>query len=81
MGYGQSYYTLRSVFFSGVAPPAIHLHIRSFDVQSQVPIGNLTSTNLSILPDTSSGAVELEIPDKEKAEFDAWLRNLWCVQP
>lgn len=43
MGYGQSYYTLRSIFFDGVPPPRIHLHLRLFDVSKEVPIGDLSS--------------------------------------
>ena len=43
LAYGQSYYTLRSIFFDGVPPPQIHLHLRLFDVNKEVPIGDLTS--------------------------------------
>ena len=54
LGYGQSYYTLRSIFFDGVPPPSIHIHMRKFHVQQQVPIGDLSATNPKTLPDTSS---------------------------
>ena len=43
LGYGQSYYTLRSIFFDGVPPPRIHFHLRLFDVSKEVPIGDLFS--------------------------------------
>lgn len=44
MGYGQTYYTLRSIFFDGVPPPRIHLHLRLFDVCKEVPIGDPSSS-------------------------------------
>jgi len=38
MKYGQSYYTLQSIFFDGVPPPVIHMHLRVFNVGKDVPI-------------------------------------------
>ncbi|KNZ73498.1 hypothetical protein J132_03262 [Termitomyces sp. J132] len=38
MGYGQNYYTLRSIFMDGVPPPVIHIHLKMFDVATDVPI-------------------------------------------
>ncbi|KAJ7102195.1 acyltransferase-domain-containing protein [Mycena belliarum] len=76
MGYGQSYYTLRSIFLHGIPPPTIHMHLRMFDVATNVPIGDLSKTNAAVNP-RSSSAVEVEIPEKEKASFDVWLRELW----
>jgi len=75
-GYGQSYYTLRSIFCDGVPPPVIHVHLRMFDVASEVPIGNVLASNRS---DSSlnTHAVEVDIPEAEKARFDLWLRELW----
>ncbi|KAF9036424.1 hypothetical protein BDZ89DRAFT_1011267 [Hymenopellis radicata] len=76
--YGQDYYTLRSVFFDGVAPPLIHLHLRMFDVARDVPIGDLSSSRSSTLPNQSDKhTVEVDIPEVEKAQFDSWLRGLW----
>lgn len=82
MGYGQSYYTLRSIFVGGIAPPEIHVHVRTFDVKTQVPVGDLSASNPAMLPDQSPDKqmVEVEIPEKEKAEFDLWLRDLWRVK-
>ncbi|KAJ6519558.1 acyltransferase-domain-containing protein [Mycena sanguinolenta] len=74
MGYGQSWYTLRSIFLNGVAPPAIHYHIRVFSM-GDVPIGDLSKTNRTANPKTP--AVEVDIPEEEKAAFDLWLRELW----
>ncbi|KAF8912857.1 hypothetical protein CPB84DRAFT_472397 [Gymnopilus junonius] len=78
MGYGQSYYTLRSLFFDGVAPPAIHMHLRMFDVKNGVPIGNLVGTSSAGTPDPKAKhIVEVDIPSDEKKVFDVWLRKLW----
>lgn len=76
MGYGQSYYTLRSIFLHGIPPPSIHMHLRMFDVATNVPIGDLSKTNPTVIPKSSS-PVEVEIPETEKATFDIWLRELW----
>lgn len=73
--YGQSWYTLRSIFLSGVPPPAIHLHLRMFSMD-KVPIGDLSKTTPSVIHQSSS-AVEVEIPESEKTAFDLWLRELW----
>ncbi|EKM83713.1 hypothetical protein AGABI1DRAFT_32690 [Agaricus bisporus var. burnettii JB137-S8] len=76
MGYGQGYYTLRSIFLDGVPPPAIHIHMRLFDVREDMPIGDLSASVLNA--DVSAkDAVEVDIPEEEKARFDLWLRNLW----
>ncbi|KAJ7630675.1 acyltransferase-domain-containing protein [Roridomyces roridus] len=75
MGYGQSYFTLRSIFLHGVPPPTIHMHLRMFDVATDVPIGDLSDVNAATTP--SSSAVEVEIPEAEKTTFDTWLRELW----
>jgi hypothetical protein len=79
LGYGQSYYTLRSMFFDGIAPPALHIHLRMFDVAEDVPIGDLSATNPVSTVETSpeKRTVEVEIPESEKTTFDLWLRELW----
>ncbi|KAF7319976.1 Lysocardiolipin acyltransferase [Mycena kentingensis (nom. inval.)] len=74
--YGQDYYTMRSVFLMNVPPPAIHMHLRIFDVANDVPIGDLSKTDSAVLPD-SKAPVEVEIPETEKTAFDEWLRELW----
>ncbi|KAJ6574835.1 acyltransferase-domain-containing protein [Mycena capillaripes] len=73
--YGQSWYTLRSIFVSGIPPPAIHLHLRMFSMEN-VPIGDISQTNPNVIPNSSS-PIEVEIPEPEKATFDLWLRELW----
>jgi lysocardiolipin and lysophospholipid acyltransferase len=66
VGYGQDYYTLRSIFCDRVPPPAIHMHLRLFDVSTEVPIGSIGSS----LPNA-------DIPESEKSRFDIWLQHLW----
>lgn len=67
----------------GVPPPQIHMHIRQFDVSSEVPIGDLSSTGPSAVPNGAADsaskkeAVEADIPQAEKDKFDQWLRDLW----
>ncbi|KAF8167908.1 acyltransferase-domain-containing protein [Crassisporium funariophilum] len=78
MHYGQDYYTLRSIFFDGVAPPVIHIHLRMFDVSGGVPIGDLAETSGVKTPDPrAKRIVEVDIPADEKDTFDVWLRKLW----
>jgi hypothetical protein len=76
MKYGQSYYTLRSIFFDGVPPPVIHMHLRVFDVGKDVPIGDICAESD---PDIHSDgtAVEVDCPDEVKRKFDLWLQNIW----
>ncbi|KAJ7900061.1 hypothetical protein B0H14DRAFT_2556302 [Mycena olivaceomarginata] len=76
MGYGQSWYTLRSIFLNGVAPPAIHYHLRLFSMDD-LPIGDLSQARPTVIPDSKSSVLEVEIPEAEKAAFDLWLRELW----
>ncbi|KAI0047800.1 acyltransferase-domain-containing protein [Auriscalpium vulgare] len=80
-GYGQSYYTLRSIFVDRVPPPAVHMHIRVFDVTHGVPIGDVSQTNPAALPSGSSDAaqqpLEVEVPEAERETFDLWLRERW----
>ncbi|KAM6498286.1 Acyltransferase domain containing protein [Amanita muscaria] len=77
--YGQDYYTLRSIFFDGVPPPVIHMHLRLFNVATDVPLGDLSTTQKATTPNGSADehAVEVDIPLTEKVIFDNWLRELW----
>jgi hypothetical protein len=79
MGYGQSYYTLRSIFFDGIPPPAIHMHIRRFDVAADVPIGKIPrSISGTPLDGLSRGEVlGVDVPEDERQTFDVWLRDRW----
>ncbi|OBZ78790.1 putative acyltransferase CST26 [Grifola frondosa] len=80
LGYGQSHYTLRSIFLDGVPPPTVHMHIRRFHVGSQVPIGDISASKGNALPNgfaLSVHSVEVEVPELEREKFDVWLRDLW----
>ncbi|KAG9314536.1 acyltransferase-domain-containing protein [Chiua virens] len=74
-GYGQSYYTLRSIFCDRVPPPVVHMHLRIFDVAKDVPIGNIS--RLSVANGSLNDSAEFDISEREKAIFDMWLRKLW----
>lgn len=77
-GYGQSFYTLRSIFCDRVPPPIVHMHLRMFDVAKDVPIGDISGTNPAVTPNGSiHEPVEVDFPDQEKTVFDEWLRQLW----
>jgi len=73
--YGQSYYTLRSIFVNGVPPPSVHMHIRCFDVARDVPIGDIKPINSNV--EQRIRAEEIDIPQAEKDQFEEWLRNVW----
>ena len=79
LGYGQNYYTLRSIFFDGIAPPVIHMHLRLFKVTTDVPLGNLsvTHTNGNGHGVATHLVPEVDIPPAERIIFDEWLRELW----
>ncbi|KAI0308051.1 acyltransferase-domain-containing protein [Multifurca ochricompacta] len=78
MGYGQSYYTLRSIFFDRIPPPAVHMHIRRFDVAKGVPIGNLFPNSGTVPNGSPHGqTVGVDVPEDERQTFDIWLRNRW----
>src|SRR6266404_2643233 len=78
-GYGQSHYTLRSIFFDQIPPPAVHMHIRRFDVANHVPIGALSSGTSRPQPNGSptGPTTGVDVPDNEREAFDAWLRDRW----
>lgn len=55
------------------------MHIRKFDVATEVPIGDISASNSHAVPNGSAKdqAVEIEIPESERTVFDLWLRDLW----
>ncbi|KAG1715640.1 hypothetical protein ID866_1522 [Astraeus odoratus] len=75
-GYGQSYYTLRSIFCDRVPPPMVHMHLRLFDVARDVPIGNISNSNTSAIVNGTWNPTP-DIPESERVNFDRWLRELW----
>ncbi|KAI5116740.1 hypothetical protein M0805_000434 [Coniferiporia weirii] len=56
MGYGQAYYTIRSIFMDRVPPLSVHMHLRLIDIAADVPIGDLSSTNPSAIPPSRSSS-------------------------
>jgi hypothetical protein len=67
-GYAQDFYTLRSIFFQGIAPPAIHLHLRLYSM-SEIPFGSVSADD-----SVERGA---EATAEETAVFERWLVNRW----
>lgn len=61
MGYGQSYYTMRSVGIAGVPPPRVHVHLKLYHVKRDVPIGSL-----------STG--EVDVSEEDRVKFEEWMR-------
>lgn len=56
----------------------MHMHIRCFDVASEVPLGDVTSSNPDVLPrNDAAQTVEVDVPDVEKAKFEEWVQNVW----
>lgn len=82
-GYGQDYYTLRSIFFDGIPPPTVHMHIKTFDVAKEVPIGDVSASISNGHPNGASNGrpkehtTEIDMPEMEREKFELWLRNLW----
>lgn len=64
MGYGQSYYTLRSIGFAGVAPPRVHIKLKLYNVRRDVPIGALPP-----------GADPVDVSDEDRDAFEKWMRG------
>ena len=78
-GYGQSYYTLRSIFCDRIPPPAVHMHIRRYDVAKHVPIGALSGGASRYQPNGSPHrqTTGVDVPEDEREAFDVWLRDRW----
>lgn len=72
--YGQSYYTLRSVFLDGVPPPKIHVHLKLFHVESEIPLGDVDVYQEKA---PSESRKEDEISRVESARFEEWVLELW----
>jgi len=55
------------------------MHLRLFNVATDVPLGDLSATQKATTPNGSADehTVEVEIPPTEKAVFENWLRELW----
>ena len=86
-GYGQSYYTLRSIFMDGIPPPEVICHVRLFNIQKDVPLranrAQQQDTGLTLeqrkeaAKATAKNPGSLEASDEDKKVFDSWLRERW----
>jgi hypothetical protein len=86
--YGQDYYTLRSIFFDGIAPPEVVCHVRFFNVQRDVPLHanrarqRDTGVTLQQRKEAAKAAAKrpdlLEVSEEDKQVFDSWLRERWA---
>lgn len=84
-GYGQSYYTLRSVFMNAIPPPETIYHVRLFNVQREIPLRASGVMTNGASMDERRAAVQaeserpslLELNDEDKKVFDVWLRERW----
>lgn len=84
-GYGQDFYTLRSIFMQGVPPPAIHIHLTMTRVTP--PIAGDTSSNAESVASIATAEVDTpplgkndkpaESSEEERKEFEEWLRARW----
>jgi len=79
--WGQSYYTLRSIYLSGVPPPRIHIHLRLFDVHNDLPLGDVSEpaskADAKSQLSRSQRVKDMEISPEDAAVFDKWLRTRW----
>ena len=73
-GYGQSYYTLRSVFLGGIPPPHIHIHLKLYNVNADIPIGDVDVYQNQAPPRSRR---EGEITKVESITFETWLLDVW----
>lgn len=90
-GYAQEWYNLGSVFWRGVSPPTVHVHMRLIDPRTDandddVPGVSRLETNdaIAALGDSSdeehamSDDFEAAEPSAEEAKaFNLWLRGRW----
>lgn len=85
-GYGQSYYTLRSIFMQGVPPPSVHVSITIRNIKAGPPPLNLehAAKDAGNMPVGDIGSFDREIchldlnaGELEKRAFDAWLLARW----
>lgn len=67
--YAQDFYSLGSVFGSGVPSPRVHLHLRKYRL-ADVPIG-------SIREGASAADLDAGLSQEERNEFGRWLRRRW----
>lgn len=84
-GYGQDFYTLRSIFMQGVPPPAIHIHFTltkitdpvAGDTSSNPPaVANVVTASIDV-PPLGANTKPAESSEEERSAFESWLRERW----
>lgn len=86
-GYGQSYYTLRSIYMQGVPPPSVHISITLRKIKTGPPptnpqeaasdAGNMPVGDLSEVGQSAAAHLDLNAGELERRAFDAWLLARW----
>ncbi|TKY87527.1 hypothetical protein EX895_003541 [Sporisorium graminicola] len=84
-GYGQDFYTLRSIFMQGIPPPAIHIHFTMTRITPPVagdtssnapPIAQVSTANIDS-PPLGANVKPAESSEEERTAFELWLRQRW----
>ncbi len=66
--YPQEWYGLGSVFFQGVPPPTVRLHLHMYSVEEIPSLPKPPYNSAEITPLATT---------EEAREFELWLRNVW----
>ncbi|CBQ71335.1 conserved hypothetical protein [Sporisorium reilianum SRZ2] len=84
-GYGQDFYTLRSIFMQGIPPSAIHIHLTMTRITP--PVAGDTSSNAPSVAQIPTASIDTpplganvkpaESSEEERTAFEAWLRRRW----
>lgn len=81
-GYGQSYYTLRSIYMQGVPPPHVHISITIRGVtagpSSPSSVEDGTAAPIGELPPLAKASAKtLDASEHDRQIFDQWLLKRW----
>lgn len=72
-GRAQEFFTLRSTFMQGVAPPAVHIHFTIYSLDQSSP----NAPPIGTLPESGVKAAEQDSTQAEKDAFSDWLLQRW----
>lgn len=84
-GFGQDYYTLRSIFMQGVPPPAIHIHltltritgaVENDTCSNPISLAQVSTANTDV-PPLGKNERPAESGGEERNQFEEWLRRRW----
>ncbi|CAO1619745.1 unnamed protein product [Parajaminaea phylloscopi] len=82
-GYGQSYYTLRSIYMQGIPPPSVHVSITIRKIKAgPSPINpEDAARDAGAMPvgqvEAGASHLDLNAGELERRAFDAWLLARW----